>query len=426
MKKDWVKNKLKDSNMNKKLVYSMLDTFNTETNSNWTISSYERLVRKCYNELNSEIEESVYQDNIEEIIKLEVQNQKKQDLNTYYRRINREIYRNYNIFEEIYSQFVNLLPKVDTSTINIKEYKVKHFNRVGIMQLSDIHFNTLVDTTETSDGYYNMDIASKRLKKYVGICIEQFKKEGIKKVYIVNLGDYISSIRREDEKLATATSTALSSIILSHILKQMVLELISNGFEVFITGVIGNESRISKDISFNAILSADNWDFIILNILSIIFKDVKNVKVLIGNSPLTTVISIPLKNENFNLLLAHGHTIKKPVEGCEKIFTDIYTKKGITIDLTLCGHFHHFLQFPNIIFNGSVIGDNSYSHSLGFVSKPSQNCIVINDDKSYYCYSVDLEDISMIKEGYKYDEIYEPYAYMINSRDTKKITIEMF
>lgn len=426
MKKDWIKIKLRESNMNKKLVYSMLDSFNAETNSNWTISSYERLVRKCYNELKLEIDEFEYQDSIEEIIKLEVQNQKKQDLNTYYRRINREIYRNYNTFEEIYSQFVNLLPKVDTSTINIKEYKVKHSNKVGIMQLSDIHFNTLVDTTETSDGYYNMDIASKRLKKYVGICIEQFKKEGIKKVYIVNLGDYISSTRREDEKLATATSTALSSLILSHILKQMVLELISNGFEIYITGVIGNESRISKDISYNAVLSAENWDFIILNILSIIFRDVKNVKVLIGNSPLSTVISIPLKEKNFNLLITHGHNIKKMAEGCEEIYTEAYKKRGINIDLTLCGHFHHFVQFPNIIFNGSVIGSNSYSYSLGYVSKPSQNCIVVNEDKSYYCYPVNLEDISMIKEGYKYDEIYEPYAYMVNSREIKKITIEMF
>ena len=407
MKKDWIKIKLKESNMNKKLVYSMLDSFNAETNSNWTISSYERLVRKCYNELKLEIDEFEYQDSIEEIIKLESNKQKLRDTNNYLRKVNRENFRIYNSVEELYKNYVDLLQKVDLSKFDIKTDKnVKNNKRIGILHLSDFHANELITPNESFGNEYNFEVLSKRLKKLIKVSIEEFKNNNVGKVVIILTGDLINSSRRLSEKVAMATSLASASLLLTYILEQAIIELLQY-FEIGITFCVGNESRIEQDYMDNSnILASNNYDFLIFHNLRYIFKD--KLDFIIPKNNVTSVVTL---DNDFNFLITHGHIFKNDnITKQISQFLQQYIFNGIKINAVFMGHFHNAQIGDLVSICGSLCGANSYSsNSLGYYSRSSQNIYIINDDLSYKGIKIDLQNTDDISRGYNIIEELENY-----------------
>ena len=68
---------------------------------------------------------------------------------------------------ESYNNYVDILSKIDLSKFKIVEHKTKEPIKIGICQLTDTHFNTLLNESESLGNSYNFDIASKRLKKFI-------------------------------------------------------------------------------------------------------------------------------------------------------------------------------------------------------------------------------------------------------------------
>jgi hypothetical protein len=50
-------------------------------------------------------------------------------------------------------------------------------------------------------------------------------------------------------------------------------------------------------------------------------------------------------------------------------------------DLDVIGHFHSMQVFSNVIINGSLVGSNGYSMSLGFPYEPPQQTFFLIDSK---------------------------------------------
>jgi hypothetical protein len=407
---NWIKTKLSENNLEKKVVYNLYDSFLEETDSDWTLDSYKRKVRLAYEELSDK-------DNLdfseEDYLKLEAQKQKLFDTNNGIRKTNREQYRLYNYLEEVYNQYVNLLKNVRLPEIKIKEQKTRKSNSVGILQLSDIHFNEIICPEESFGNSYDFSVASKRLKKFVTESMKIFDIYDIKTCYVFFNGDLINSQRRLSERLAQSTSLVRASLLATYLLEQVILELASK-YKVFFSGVIGNESRIEDEMESTDILASENWDYLIYNNLRLLLDDkYKNIKYIKPENNIQTIISL---ENGFNALLLHGHTFKSSMTVDRTIgqLVSNYLYKGIPVHGIFYGHYHSSCIGDVVSRSSSLSGGNAYSNNdLMYLSRASQNVYIVNDDKGYNAIKIDLQNVDNIVG---YDIVSELERYNVTNK----------
>jgi len=415
---NWIKTKLREHNLDKQWLYNNYDTFMLENEDNsYSKESYKRKVRLAYEELVEDGEQFEFDE--ESYIKLEAQKQRYQDLNNVAKKSNRENYRLYNYLETIFEEYTSLLKKIELPKIQIKKNNKVEEDKVGILQLSDLHFNEIIFPEESFGNAYDFTIASKRLKKYVMKATKVFDMNNIQTVYILMTGDFMNSSRRLGEKLAQATSLVRASLLATYLLEQVILEL-SQKYNIYFSGVVGNESRLGDDdMDSSDILSSENWDYLIYNNLRLIFNDKTNVYFIKPDSNMQSIIKLP---NGFNVLILHGHIFKsQPNEKAIAMLIQRYLYQGIPIHAVLYGHYHS-AQIGSIISrSGSLCGGNAYSSTdLMYLSHASQNIYIINKDLSYDGMTIDLQSVEDI-DGYQIVSELERYNVPNKLRPTMEI-----
>jgi len=349
-----------------------------------------------------------------DILKLDKTLQKQRDINNQLRRVNRNVEREINQIDSLVNTMLEQLPKVTFSTAKTEKStdKNKLKKRWGVIQLSDIHANTKVLPDEANGNEYNFEVLSKRLKLYINKSIETFKSMKISGVYVILSGDLVSSTRRDDEKLAQITSLVNASYILVDMLKQSVNLLVKNGFNVTITGVVGNESRLNQDnFAASRISSSENFDWVILQMLHAIYSETKNkVQVILPQNPSLAIATIPTE-KGFNLLINHGYGLKATEDGAQGVLRSVSNVVD-RIDLAIFGHLHHTANYENCCWCGSLIGNNAYSTSKGYSSKASQNLYIIEDDNTFVSMPIQLQNGWENIEGFSYDHNIADEAYL--------------
>ncbi|GAG30006.1 unnamed protein product, partial [marine sediment metagenome] len=212
-------------------------------------------------------------------LKLAKQKQQLSDINRIERKTFREGVRLENALVVYNEELIKVLKKYDLPNfVKEKGTKSKKSNLTGIIHLTDVHFNELVNL---SINQYDFSIASKRLKKLVNKAKIYFNSFGIKDVLITMTGDLMNSDRRLDELLSQATNRSKATFLSVSILRQTFLDLASN-YNLTIANVIGNESRISKEVGWAESVASDNYDYTIYNILKLLFEK-SNIRFLEGD-----------------------------------------------------------------------------------------------------------------------------------------------
>ena len=268
---DWIKARLNDNNMDYKLVQDVCYEDYCEKFGTIELKSFADTVKRAYNTMARQIKNDVDEDfDIEQNIKLEKNLQKRADLTTYLRRNNRNEYRLLNYTESLYEELIEKLDNVKFDNPTIKEGKIPKESKSAILCLSDLHFGTLING-KTEEDSYDFNIANRRLKKYISKSIDTMKKNDVSCVYVALLGDFISSIRRNDEKLGNVSSQTNTCLVVITILEQILTELCNNFSKVIVTGVVGNESRLTDLIEYHPVSVAQNLDYMILIMLKHIF-----------------------------------------------------------------------------------------------------------------------------------------------------------
>lgn len=386
--RNWIYDELEKSSYDKKAIYDSYNRFLKETASSMELDSFKRTVRLCYENVKS-IDVQDYDD--ESVLRTEAQKQKLQDVNNSLRKSNRENYRIYNVLEEIYKENVELLKSVDLTKFKIKEHKFPNKNRIGILQLSDIHANEMIVPSESNNNSYDFEILSKRMKKYISKAIEVFKFNKVTNVHIFMTGDFINSSRRLGEKLAQCTSLVRASLLLTYILQQAIIEL-SKYFNITISSIVGNESRISEEYESSDIQLSENFDYLIFNNLKMIFN---GTSIKFNESINNSQCVVRLEN-GFNALLLHGNQFKTSnVEKEIAKFLQSYVYSGVHINGVFCGHYHSSAIGDFISRSSSMCGANGYStNDLGFLSRASQNIYIVNEDLGYDGYKIDLQKVN--------------------------------
>ena len=342
---------------------------------------------------------------VKENVRLAKQKQSAQDLN----RIERKSFREYARVENAVSQYtrrlVQIFDKYDLSTLT-KSHK-QTSKACGVLQLSDIHANELVDLKHNKCDF---NVMSKRCKYFVKRAITYFKSQNISNILIAMTGDLLNSDRRLDELLSMATNRAKATFLAVDIFQQIILEL-NEHFNVSVAAVTGNESRVKQEWGWSKMLASDNYDFTIFKTLEYIFKDSKVN--FINGDPSELVVEVAGQN----LLLLHGNGAIK--SGLSKSVTKImgrYTARGTKIDYCIFGHVHEASISDIYSRSSSMVGSNDYSEKgLGLAGRASQNCYIFYENGNRDGIKIDLQNYN--------DDMYDIQASLeaYNAKSTEKL-----
>ena len=347
-------------------------------------------------------------DIVEYNIRLAKQKQKFQDLNRIERKAFREDSRQENALIEYNTEIIKLLKR---ESLNTKLSKKKHNTEsVIVVQLADLHLNELV---ELESNKYDFDIASKRLQKYAYKVKEYIKFHKANKVLIAITGDLINSDRRLDELMAAATNRAKATFLGVHLLKHFILD-INEIAKVQVCCVTGNESRVNQELGWVNLVSSDNYDFTIFEMLRLLLPDINFLR----GDALELVVEINGKN----MLVIHGHQLgKMDTNQVGKVISK-YSAKGVIIDFIICGHLHETMIRDNIARSASLVGSNAYSeNALNLSGTAAQNIYCFTDDGRHDV-RIDLQETKGW-DGYNIKEELFSYNAKSAQKTHKKETI---
>lgn len=358
---------------------------------------------------------------IEQNVKLAKQKQKAQDQNRIANKSFREHARLENALEEyakaqleIYKEHGELL-----KTIKLKPLLKTTYSGVGVIQISDLHGNELVNLPHNK---YDFNILSKRVRLHIQNALLAFKLRNIKKVVIAFTGDLLNSDRRLDELLNAATNRAKACGLMRYILIQAILEVRNAGHEVTVVSVMGNESRVDKEMPFSEEGLSNNYDFMIMDGIKHIleFSKIKGIA-FSSIDKVETIINI----DGHNWLVAHN--VSKIVDNQKNAQGAIgrMSLNGEKIRFVIGGHIHATHITDISARSGSTVGANSFSeNALNLAGRASQNYFICIDGKIQSCVS-DLQDIKGII-GYDIIKELESYnAKSITKLDTPKTVFKV-
>ena len=351
-------------------------------------------------------------ENAEHNVKLTRQNQALLDKNRVNRKILRENVRVGNAVEEYSQELIRLFKDVSLSDLTVEHDQ--EGQATAIVQLSDTHFNELIDIVgnrfDFSVGCKRMAYFAKRIKQYL-------VPFNVKNVMLAITGDLLNSDRRLDELLSKATNRSSATFLVVDILQQFILDL-NKTFNVSVACVTGNESRVNDELGWVADVASDNYDFTVFNILKYLFKDADGITFVSGD-PVEMVIEIAGQN----VLLLHGNgSIKKDVVGSVQQIVGRYASKGKRIDFVIFGHIHCAFISDMFARSGSLCGDNAYGeYGLNLVGRASQNLHIFHGDGSRDSIRIDLQEPSC--DGYNMESALEAYSPTRASKRQEETTI---
>jgi len=414
-KKEWIIKNLYENNMDKQIVYSMFDDYKKEFGSDILQDSFRRLVCHIYETVSDTVDLKDFTE--ESVMKLEASKQKLQDLNNQVRKTNREQFRIYNNVEEMYTELSSVLENIDLTKFKIKEHKDTS-KKVLIAQFSDTHMNRIIERSESNGNCYDFIIASKRLKKYVSKLIQVGKDNKITIMHIFQTGDLLTSNRRLSEQTQQCCSLISASVLATYLFEQAIIEL-SKYFNITISSVVGNESRLDDFMETTTLMQTQNYDYLIFNNLRMLFSKTP----IKFNDDKNISMQVVKVTDNFNALILHGHQLHmpNPDKDIAKLL-QTFSYNGVKISGIFYGHYH--TPSGSSIFNrsGSMCGSDGYSTELGFLTRASQNYYIVNADGSLDTTIVDLQNTDTI-EGYDIKNELERYNVK-NSSYNNIVTIK--
>jgi len=329
---------------------------------------------------------------VEQNVRLAKAKQKGQDLNRIERKAFREHARIENAVAGYAERLCELLAKHGLT--EPQDYPVTPpSDAVGILHLTDIHFNEVVRLAQNE---YDFEIAGKRLRKLALEAARVWKAKGIGRVLVAITGDLMNSDRRLDELLANQDNRARATMGAVDILKQLIDELVSLGFLVTGADVNGNEGRVGKDIGWIGKVASDNYDETICRMLEYLYRDNERVEWVENDDATECVVEVAGQN----VLLIHGHQLDKNMENGVGKLVSKYAKRGIIIRYTMSGHIHSAYMNENFARSGSPVGDNAYSDkALNLTGRASGAYYTVEPDGSIHAAMVDTQCVDQI-DGY--------------------------
>lgn len=317
--------------------------------------------------------------------KLVHQKQYQQDTNRIERKTQRDVIRLNNVIEAQNEAILKEFGKINFNIPSVISETTIIDGDQAIIQLADAHFNELVDL---EDNQYDFEIAAKRMALFASEAKRVLRVYGVKKVVLAMTGDMVNSDRRLDERMSMATNRMTAAMLATNLIQYFINDLMAEFEKMDVVYVTGNESRVNPEFGFSDLVSTDNYDSVIFNMLRLVFRNAGNVNFIEGN-PVEQVINVNGKN----VLLLHGTTLGQAAQANVQKVIGKYAAKGTIVDYAIFGHVH-FANITDLYArSGSLVGSNTYSDfGLGLASKASQNIHLIKKNGVINNFRIELQN----------------------------------
>ena len=346
------------------------EILNNELSYNYSQDRYRKIYYKHIDNYNEKLT-NVDSSDLQDLIQLEKEKIKIRDERNQINALIRRTAREETIKElaiSIAKEFNDKILLKSPRKIDTEESAQKH----GILCLSDWHYGIKIDNIFNC---YNTDISKDRVSDLKNKVIDIIKKEKLKELTIVNLGDLISGKIHLQLRVNSQIDVITQIIEVSELLVEFIYEL-SKKVKINYTSVIDNHSRL--DPNKKESLQLENLsritDWYIKNRLS----DNINFTYLESSNEYGEDISV-FSIFNFNIAAVHGDKDKQ-----KTILNNLCNFTQLHLDAILSAHLHHFYMDESneteLFCNGSLMGTDDYAHDLRLNSKPSQTLIISTPD----------------------------------------------
>ncbi len=390
-----------------KQVDTWLSEYNQVFGASCTAESFKRMLRKgkvsllvSMGMLEEEEITSVDVQADDEIIESNVRFQKDKQRFMDTNRIERKAFREYARVENAvsaYAQSMEALVKAEGARLSsfnpLPLTNAESSKEIGMVQISDCHLNELINLPHNK---YDIGVASHRLHKLAMEALIMFSARGIKKIVVAFTGDNLNSDRRLDELLNQATNRSKATFVAVELFSKFLRHL-GEHFHVTVVGVLGNESRVNKEMSFSNESMSDNYDFVICNMLRMLFEASEHPNVHFGS---IDTMELVVNVGGTKVLLTHDLArATSSQKGAQNVIGKQYLT-GSPVDVVIGGHIHATNNGAYSFRSGSLAGSNSYNeNAMHLAGRASQNIYVFGE-RQRMCTGIDLQNYI---EGNCYD-----------------------
>ena len=276
---------------------------------------------------------------------------------------------------------------ITTATKELQPFKkVKYTGKKcadveAVAMLSHLHIGVEFDDFCNK---FNLDIAQKRVSKYIDDVKKYCALHKVRRLNVVNLGDMISGIIHTTIRLEQQFDVMEQVMKAGEIVAGVLNELQDAAPEVIYRSCTDNHARaianknehIEKE-NFNRLI--DWW----------VEPRLANTNVKFVRDGLNYEIGkFDLLNGK-KVMFAHGHN-----DNTNKVFQNFIGATEEYINYVLLGHYHQekVKNFQNmrVFINGSIVGTDDYAASKRYYTKPSQMLLVFDEDNVIH-YSINLD-----------------------------------
>lgn len=254
----------------------------------------------------------------------------------------------------------------------------------AVVLFSDLHIGMEIDNFYNK---YNVEIARKRVKKYVQDVIAICQRNNVKKLNFLNIGDAIHGIIHTTARIESSEDVISQIMIASEIIADALVELQAAAPEVVYRSCSDNHARVMPNFREN--IEKENFFRLIDFYLEARLKDT-DIKIVHDNLDVDLGYFELLNGKK--VMFSHGHR--------DNINTAIQGVLGATkkfIDYLCIGHYHESkmksFQGAKVFVNGSICGSDSYAQSKRLYGNAEQTLLIFGEDGNLSVNYIDLTSI---------------------------------
>ena len=319
--------------------------------------------------INSDLEEKILELKKERV---KLSDERTQN-NAYLRRMARE-----DTIKEIalkYADKMNKLFLLESST---------NFDAQGdkeaTLLLSDWHYGIQIDNYWNT---YNEEVCAKRLDALGNKVIATCKREKIKHLNVLNLGDLICGRIHLTLRIKSREDVVQQTMDVAELLAEF-LNRLSHFVDVTYYGCLDNHSRIEPNNE--ASLDLESMARMVPWYIKSRLHFNKRVNINIENKVDPDIITY--KVFDYDIAAVHGHK-----DSQEKVIQNLSLMTKKNYDVVFTAHRHHFsaneINETILLSNGSLMGTDDYAKNVRLTAKPSQMLIIHSQENP-------VEDIKRI------------------------------
>lgn len=271
-----------------------------------------------------------------------------------------------DLIKESITQLKNL-PEVEFKYDGIETFA----DNEAVMLLSDLHIGLEVNNFYNK---YNVDIARKRVQKYVEETINLCHRHDVRRLSILNLGDMISGNLRVTARIENNEDLISQIMIASEILSDALNKLQGAAPEVIYRSCSDNHARVTPNFKEN--IEKENYFRLIDFYLEARLKD---SKIQFTHDNLDVDLGFFELLNGKKVIFSHGHR--------ENINTIIQGMLGATrqyVDYVCVGHYHESkmksFQGAKVFVNSSICGSDNFAQSKRLYGVAEQTLIIFSGD----------------------------------------------